>query len=259
MKVEIKKLLEQIGLNTIEVKAFLANLETGSAPATKIADKAGLNRVTSYEALKRLSKKGLVKIRAKKNTSIRYFEAEDIETIANQLEVKKTEIEEQITLTKKLKNDFCALYGFTSKKPEVFYYEGKEGIKNAILDTLKSEPKEILSFASAEDFSFAFDEKFLNTYWKKRAERGIHTRGIMPDTEKARAFYNSEKNQRDLRRAKFLPRQEYNFKNEIDIYDNTVSIISLEKGNEHAVIMRSKSIADGLRAVYETLWNVAEE
>jgi HTH-type transcriptional regulator, sugar sensing transcriptional regulator len=256
MKIEIKNLLSQIGLNEVEIKVFLANLETGSATAAKIADRAGLNRVTTYEALKRLSKKALVKIRAKKNTSVRYFEAEDIEIIQSQLENKKEMVEEQIAQIKEMKNDFRSLYSFSSKKPEVVFYEGKEGIKNAILDTLRTEPKEILSFASAEYFSLAFDEKFLSTYWKKRTEQGIQTRGIMPNTEKAVGIFTPERNQKELRRVKFISQDIYNFKNEIDIYGNNVSIISLEKGNEHAIIIRSKSIADGLRAVYETMWNL---
>ena len=58
-----------------------------------------------------------------------------------------------------------------------------------------------------------------------------------------------------MRQIKFLPPESYKFKNEIDIYAENVGITSHEKGNEHGIIIRSRSVAESMRAVFETLWN----
>ena len=68
-----------------------------------------------------------------------------------------------------------------------------------------------------------------------------------------------EKNQKELRKAKFIPSDQYVFKNEIDIYGDTISIISLEKGREHGVIIRSRNVAQGMRSIFEFIWNILPE
>ena len=58
MIAQLKPILSQLDLNENDVKVFLAAFELGYAPASAIAKQAGLNRITAYEALKRLVKKG---------------------------------------------------------------------------------------------------------------------------------------------------------------------------------------------------------
>lgn len=254
MRVELKQILTELGLNEVEIKVFLANLELGPAVASKIATSAGLNRVTSYEALKRLSRKGLVKIRAKKGNKIRYFEAEDLETLQDKLEAKKIELQGLIQEAGLLKSEFKSLYKMSAGKPVVLFYEGEQGIKRVLKDTLKQNPKEILSFVSADFLESGFGKEFLNSYWSERAKLKIPARGIMPRTEKAISIFTPERNQQELRRLKFIPPELYKFNNLFDIYGDSVSILSLGKGNEHGIIIRSKSIADSLSGLFEFVW-----
>jgi hypothetical protein len=53
--------------------------------------------------------------------------------------------------------------------------------------------------------------------------------------------------------------QAYPFRNKIEIYGNAVSIISMELGNEHAIIIRSKDIADRWRGLFEMMWGLLPE
>ena len=88
MKNVIKKILTQLGLNNIEQEIYLITLEYGPAPASLLAKQANLNRVTVYEILKRLSRQGYVKIRAKKGVKIKNFLAEDLSVIKEKLNKK---------------------------------------------------------------------------------------------------------------------------------------------------------------------------
>jgi len=76
----------------------------------------------------------------------------------------------------------------------------------------------------------------------------------MERTPKAVALFTPERNRRELRAVKFISHPLPKFKNEIDIYGDTVSIISLAPRNEHAIIIRSRSIAESMRSLFEFLW-----
>lgn len=254
MPINLKSILKEFGLNDIEIKIYLAALEFGPAPASALAKQAGLNRVTAYEALKRLSKKGIIKIRAKQGSRIKYFTAEDFLMLKEKLAEKKLALSELENKLEIIEPQLRLRYFKKEEKPEVYFYEEKEGIKNVLLDTLKQNPKEILSFASADFLEIGFDKEFLADYWKKRVALKIQTRGIMPKTATAIALFNEEKNRGELRRVKFISEEDYIFKNEIKIYEENVGIISMEKGNEHGIIMRSKSIADSFRSLFELIW-----
>ncbi len=256
MKKDIKAILEQIGLNPIEIKTYLATLEMGPDGAAAIASSAGLNRITAYEALKRLSKRGLIRIRAKRNTSVRYFEAEPMSVIEEKLNEQKSQIDETIGSIAGLKAEFAARYARRPEKPDVLFYEGEEGIKNALQDTLAQKPDEILSFASADSLEEGFTKKFLESYWRRRTELKIPSRGIVPKTQRALDIFTAEKNSKELRRIKLLPKELKTFNNEIDIYGDNVAIISLVKNQEHAVIIRSKTIAQSLRSLFEVFWEM---
>lgn len=259
MENELKGILRELEMNNIEIAVYLAALEIGSGVASIIARRAELNRVTAYEALKRLSKRGFIKIRAKKNSPVRYFVPEDIVVIKEKLERKREKLSETIEQVEALKPRFRSLFTLREEKPTVLFYDGEEGIKTVLMDTLKEKPREIVSFASAESLESGFDDEFLQGYWNKRVSLGIPSRGVMPDTSKARATFTNEKNQKELRGVCFVSPDVYAFKNEIDIYGDSVGITSHEKGNMHGIIIRSRSIAESMKAVFETLWDMSKK
>jgi hypothetical protein len=155
------------------------------------------------------------------------------------------------------KDIFAGLFKKTSVKPEVLFFEGVEGVMAAMHDTLDQRPKEILSFSSDKWLDSVFSKHFLKEYWDKRVNLSIRTRGIIPDVLKATGYFNKIKNEKELREVRSLSKEQFNFKNEIDIYGNNVCIVSLEEGSEHAIIIRSASIAQSMRDVFEVMWLVS--
>ncbi|MDO8482410.1 MAG: helix-turn-helix domain-containing protein [bacterium] len=256
IETDIKQFLVELDLNEAEIAVYLATLELGSGVASTIAKSAGLNRITAYEALKRLSTKGFIRIRAKRNDRTKYFVPVEYSDIVAKLKSKQEEITEAIKKAEALKGEFEANFSSSEEKPVVLFYEGVEGIKTVLMDTLKKPIPEIISFASAESLDVGFEPDFLQKYWNKRVSMGIPSRGIIPKTERAKQWFSEEKNKKELRGVKFISPKNYDFKNEIDIYGDSVGITSLTKGTEHGIIIRSASIADSLRQVFETLWNL---
>ena len=256
---DIKTFLTDLGLNKGEIAAYAAALELGSGSASTIARASGLNRITAYEALKRLSKKGFVTIRAKKNEKTKYFTPVEYPTLIEKLESKKESISLSIKKAEALKSEMTARFSRAESKPAVLFYEGPEDVREVLNDTLKAKPEEIISFSSFESLEAGYDKEFLENYWKRRAALGIPSRGILPKTKQALAFFNAERNKKELRDVRFLSPELHDFKNEIDIYGDTLGIISLAKGSEHGIIIRSKSVAESFRSVFETLWQLSEK
>lgn len=253
--INIKSILKEFGLNDVEIKIYLAALEYGPAPASALAQRAQINRVTAYEALKRLSNQGLVKIRAKKGNSVKYFTAEDFEILKEKINEKRTAMNELAAKVDAMEPEFRSLYNRNEEKPEVIFYEGKEGIKNVLLDTINQRPDESLGFVSADFLELGFNKKFLEEYWRKRTSLKIPARGIMPKTKTALALFSDERNRNEIRKVKFIPEEYYKFKDEIEIYGDNIGVISLEPGNEHGIVIRSKSIAESFRALFDFVWD----
>ena len=249
-------IFEELDLNPIESRALLANLEIGPAVASDIAQKAGLNRVTGYEALKRLSKKGLVRVMAKKNHPVKYFIPADISDIEQKLERKKMSLEMSLENLSTLKPELSPLFVFSQQKPQVLFYEGIDGIKEAIYDTIRQKPQELLAFSNSENFNDVYGLDFLEEYWAKRKSAGIIAKGIIPKTSKAVQFYNADRNRQDMRIVKYVPIEWYKFSDEIDTYGGNVAISSLQPGNEHTVIIRSKSISAAVATLFNMVWSL---
>lgn len=251
----LRLILEDLGLTDVESNVYLATVESGNGTASQIAKIAGLQRVTAYEVLKRLSKIDFVRVRARAGSNVKYFIPIGIQEIKAKLEHKKDELDRALESVPSLSHVFSTLYkNKGTGKPEVLYFEGVEGVTTAMFDTLEQKPQEIISFSSHKWLDSVFSEKFLSEYWDKRVKYKIRTRGIIPHTKEAVSYFNYEKNKRELREVRSLPKDTFNFENEIDVYGDNVCIVSLESGKEHAVVIRSKSIAKSFKDIFEILW-----
>jgi sugar-specific transcriptional regulator TrmB len=258
VKTVLKGILSQLGLTKNEVLVYLANLELGSAPASKLAKVAGLNRVTAYEALQRLSKQGLVSIHVKKGTSVKYFQVESIDSVQEKLEQTRLMAEERLHQLDEQKDALRELYKPSTDKPEVSFYQGKEGVKTVIMDTLAQKPSETLSFASGSAV-VGFDPAFIQQYFNKRVSMKIPTKGIAPGSISLKGRFTEEVNKKELRQLRFLPAELDTLQHEIEIYGNNVAFTSMKPGDEHGIIIRSKTIAEAMREIHSALWERLEK
>ena len=82
--------LKEIGFSQNESRVYLALLELGSSNVGKIAQKSGVHRTNVYDALKNLSKRGLVSSVLKGN--IRFYEGIDPGNLINLLKEKESRL-----------------------------------------------------------------------------------------------------------------------------------------------------------------------
>lgn len=239
----LTKTLENLGLNAKEAKLYLASLEIGSNPVSQIAAKAKINRVTAYDILEKLAKKGLVSFYSR--ARVKYFTAADPEIIIKDFQNKLSELQSSLP-------DLQRLHGETVH-PKVRYYEGLQGIKNIYEDTLTSKT-EILNYGDSGEIRKHWPT-YDDDYVAKRAEKEIYLKGIALDDEYGKLVVL--RNKEFKREIRLIPKEKFNFSNEIHIYDDKVAIISY-KNELIGMIIESPEIANTQRAIFEMVWQFSE-
>ncbi|MEK6825670.1 MAG: helix-turn-helix domain-containing protein [Nanoarchaeota archaeon] len=242
----MREVLREIGLSDNEVSIYLSLLELGEVLASRIGEKARMNRTQTYDILESLIAKGLVSYVIKENR--KYFSAVTPERIEEYLQEKKKAIQEQ---EKKLKGILPRLIGLqksakTQTKAEI--YHGKEGIKTVYSDILRN-AKEYYLLGGTGKIAEILEFYFLH-HEKERIQKKIKLRAL---------FNSSMKNlpiatQRKFFEARFLPDQ---FSSPIPILIYNNKVVSIIWSEPLAIVIENKEVAQTYSQYFELLWKQA--
>ena len=210
---------------------------------------AKMNRTTGYSVLDSLVGKGLVTISGKKPKQEYVAESPD-----NLLEYLNHEAEEASARAKEVENLIPELKSIHNVmgRPKVMFYEGEEGVERVYEDSLTSH-ETIRAYANINDLRGKLPAYF-KTYFKRRAEKGISIRGIVPADESA--IEHSKRDKEELREMALVPEEKYYFSPEINIYDDKIMIASWKENL--GIIIQSKEIADAMKTGFELAWAEAK-
>lgn len=243
--IKIEDLLKQAGFLDKEVSVFLTLLEMGKGSVSEISRKANINRTTGYVILDSLVNKGLASISGKEPKQ--EYMAESPENLAKYL---NGQIEKQKSVVDKINKmipELTSLYN-VGDRPRVRFYEGLDGLKQVYEDTLTStEP--IVAYAAFEDMHKTLPNYFPE-YYKRRAQKGISIRGIVPASPIA--FERLKLAKEEAREIALVPADKFGFSPEIDIYDNKIMIASWRE--KLGIIIESDEIADAMKKMFELAW-----
>lgn len=243
MENELLDILKGLGLTEKESKVYLACTEIGTAVVSEIASKAKINRVTAYDILDKLKNKGLVSHYTKKKT--KYFNCTNPESLLELFEKRTNDLRVSIPKFKRLTGEI--------NHPRVRYFEGLEGIKAIYADSLSSKT-EILNFSNSEEIRKQWSN-YDKEYVEKRAKKKIFLKGICPKDKEGEKVHSQDKKYH--REFRLIPSDQFDFTNEINIYDDKVSIISF-KDELIGMIIESHEIANSQRAIFNMCWQFSE-
>ncbi|MFA6520137.1 MAG: helix-turn-helix domain-containing protein [Candidatus Paceibacterota bacterium] len=247
---ELKTLLLDVDFSPKEADVYLAILALGRGTASKIAREAHILRTTVYEILSSLFNKGLVTLSGKEPKQEYVAESPDRlqEYIAEQVKRKQKDLKQaESVLIPQLKS----LHN-VGNRPKVMFYEGEEGMRKVYEDTLTSS-ESIRAYASVGDMHSGLPGYFPE-YYKRRAEKKIAIRAIVPDTEAGLERKTHDKN--EMRETALVPKGNFMFSPEINIYDDKVMIASWKE--KLGIIIESAEIADAMKKIYELAWGEAK-
>lgn len=236
-------LIKNLGLTEKESRIYLAALEIGSGTVAEIAHRARLNRVTTYDILAKLLKRGMVHFLTK--NGVRYFDATEPDIISHEFTRKIHDFKKALPEFRRLRGE--------AAHPNVRYFEGLAGIKALYTDTLTSKT-EILNYSNSKEIRDHW-KNYDEEYVKERVKRKIFLRGISPDDEHGLAVKSHDREMH--REIRLVPAHEFTFTNEINIYDDKVAIASFKDEPLIGMIIESLEIANTQRDIFKMAWQFA--
>lgn len=246
--------LRKIGFSEKEALVYTHLIRLGPQPVSVIAEKAEINRTTTYDIIESLTKKGLIS--SIKKEGITRYKALDPKELLNYLEREKIEhtkkLEKQQKNIEEILPALISLENPESTKPKVTFYEGEKGMRQAYEDTLTSS-EAILAYANVEDMHKGLPNFFPEYYQRRGVEKKIHIKCIAPNNKVSKERHRQDK--KENREMLLIPQKKYDFSPEINIYDDKVLYASWRE--KMAIIIKSKEIADFHKKMYELCWKQA--
>ncbi|MET0779547.1 MAG: helix-turn-helix domain-containing protein [Candidatus Saccharimonadales bacterium] len=136
MDKELLNLLTSLELNRNEALTYAALLQIDSVSIRKIAAVTGVNRGTTYEALKHLVTLGLASVKSRGERE--YYTAESPEKIHDLIRDKRRDLLDASTTAKSLIPRLLSKHAQPEGRPVVRYYEGDDGVVTILKDVLQT-------------------------------------------------------------------------------------------------------------------------
>lgn len=239
--------LKKLNLSEKEARVYLALLELGPSTPYKIAKRSRLKRPTAYVIAEELVEKGLiVQVTGEKK---KLYMAQSPETYFN-------DVEQRLRTAKKSLPELMALQRKTSEKPNILYFEGVEGLKQAYDYRLKEmhNKESVGFFARATEIDPELSEKVFFPWSEYKKEHHIDVRGFTADDislQDYNKFFTTKSGEGKLL-ARFLPSSVYTADSSLEIFDWGVRIVIMD--SKQALIMESQKFARSMKEIFELLW-----
>ncbi|MCF7834638.1 hypothetical protein K9M48_01085 [Candidatus Gracilibacteria bacterium] len=248
----LSQTLKEFGLSEKEANVYLACLELGHAPVSSIARNINENRVTTYSILKNLVKVGIAQTLIKNKST--YYSVISPDKLLKTREMKCENFKSKLP-------EFMAISHKFDNKPQVQFFEGIQGVKQAYEDILSSQTKNISSFLGVGSVSKNLLEYLNLQFLPQRIKIGIHAKVLLcSNDQKADYLVYNKKSKQALTQYKVLDFDFINLYNEINIYgDNKVLFVLFGEDEMSALIIQSKKLHDSLQSIFDLNWFIADK
>ena len=233
--------LERIGLSGKRGRFYLAALSLGEAPIIEVAKAANIGRTTAYSIFSRLVDEGLLTEIQKSGRT--YVVAEDPGVLLDQCAERRRNIVAALP-------EIRAFFNRSKIKPRIHFYEGKDGIKTALNESLKCQSLFHRGILSMKELLQNPGKDFMLRHVERRIKAGLKLRVIRTKEEDVGDIWKSS--EKELREARYAPKGTI-FTMTMYIYDDVVLMISSLREN-FAVRIESQEFARLQETLFETLW-----
>ncbi len=230
--------LKDLGLTNREIEVYIKLIELGESSAADLAKDSSISRTHVYEALRTLMDKGLASSVTKDFK--KYYIAADSSKLLEVVRETQSRISSLIPMLERIRTPKEAI-------PKIEVYEGKEGVKTIMMDTLKLKRGSEILLLNVGEHTKQVMGPFAKLYFKEKQKKDIKSRVIF---SKKFEFLDPTAEKKFTIRKDTSPTLTM-------IYGNKVSIVFwLEK--PMAVVIESKEAAKEYKQYFEVLWKQAK-
>lgn len=237
-------LFKKLGFSDKSASIYLALLRLGPSSVRSLAVQCGLNRGTTYDALKWLQEAGVVSFYQKETKQ--FFVAEEPEKLKRLLEMREKELNQADRELVKALPELQALHHSGGERPVAKYVEGKhiaEILEDVLAVCEQSEDPIYRIYSTAGLREYLYKE--FPTFSDVRVSKGIAVRAIA---------IGDGGELRGLDERKWIEAQ-----NEtptyIFIYPGKTAYISLNAKKEPVgVVIENRGVYETQRQIFDALW-----
>lgn len=257
--------LIQAGLTKEQAIIYEVLLKSGPLRATQISQKSAdyneknpIKRGLVYKLLDQLLEMGLVEKEEEQGT-VSVFKLAHPLKIQDLVKKKENEAKNAEIALENVLGSLVSDFNLISGKPGIQIFEGLEGIKKVLDDTLiRNTEKKILTFSDVAGYEKYLKEWNTNHYAPKRKKLGIYEKVIIPNNQKAIQYMNNYK-ANDITDILFIDHQLFPFSTEVNIYSNKISFVTFSENTHVGVIIDNSEIYNTLSSVFNFCWNMGKK
>lgn len=239
--------LKKLGLSAEESDIYLMLLKYGTSNVSQISRITNIGRVNCYHYIDKLLQRGLISQSQKHK--VKSYSAENPKIFINQQK-------EQLNLAETLVPQLLAITSHNPEKPNIQFFEGKNGIKNIFEAMTQQQNGEIVSFSNLETLG-NFLPNFLTEHFAKRFEKNIKTRFISPWNQKSETFEDQffpQDYPKKLSEIFLISPDEFTFASEISIFSGSIAILNLHEQNPVGILIENSELYKTQKAIFDLAW-----
>lgn len=246
--------LVQAGLSNEQARLYESLIKNGPSPASDAARRAAISRTLAYKVFAELGELGLVEKREEPG-KVALFTAAHPLKLKEIIEKREQNAKDALVALEGVLGQMTSEYNIAGGRPGVRFYEGVEGIKKVVEDSLTSKT-EILQYADVEVIETRL-KQVNDEYLKVRAKRGISKKLIVIDSDFTRKLYASATEEAKSE-VRAIQKGDAPFDVTLQIYDGKISYLTMRADTPIGVIIADQSIYDMHRQLFLTLYRHAQ-
>lgn len=247
---EITQVLAKLGLSEVEINLYLYLNKSGARSALEISKAIGVSRTNVYRSIDILLQKGLVEEQMQVKSSI--YSAADPSKLVFILDQQRLEFDqvqnELRNIVNELEKDRHTIQG----ESEVRYFKGIEGIRQVIWNALSTKD-EVLGYGYLIWFD-VLGKRFTKRWHDEAVLRGLQTYEITNLPEDGTVWSENKDYVTNHYHGRYIPLKKLKIDHEINIYNDTYSVVNYVNGEYFGVEINNKSIATLQKQLFWMAW-----
>lgn len=246
-------ILNKLGLSDSEALVYELLLESGECEARVLVEKSDLGRGNVYNVLAALQEKGLALAIEGKKTR---FRAADPSMLRKMLDAEMRKASRLEAQFEDALPELTSTFNLSTGRPAIQIFEGLDGARKALWDSLDSRT-EVLTYV---DIAMVLKGPFRDInldYVKERAKRDVAKRVIVADSPAAHEYF--EIIQTPNTKVALVPGFGERHGTVVEIYDDTVSFITLTEGTRISLLVHDPHIYEVHKQQFEYIWSTAKD
>jgi len=240
---QVRQALRLLGFSENEVKVMTSLFHLKKASAKEISRQSAVTMSSVQYALANLTLRGLVRQSKTGDT----YEICPEQELFDWIDEQKVKMDETYDEVKNEIHTFLSAVQNASWKPEVMYFEGREGVVEIYEDMLET-GKDIYCWTDIKKIEETLGEKYMKEFIQKRIEKKVTTHALMPKNPQNILYSKNDQKRETKLLDKFL------IQGEIRIYGDKVAVITSHEKPPVGFIFQGRLITELFKSIFQNDW-----